>query len=275
VAIGAGGGPPVAALLGDVRPWASIRLAAGPALRDCPQMHAGGLAATGPRAYRAAMPTTPFAGLPAEAFDFYEALAANNTRPWWQEHRGEYEQHVRGPLAELLAELEPEFGPGHLFRPYRDARFSKDKSPIKDHQGAFVGLEDAVGYYVQVSAAGLMVAGGWYAPQGQQIARFREAIEAGHATSVRAMLAALERTGWEVDGRPLKTRPRGVDADHPDLDLLRFRALTAARHYPVEPWMGTRRALTTVRSGWRAIRPITEWLADHVGPATDPSLPPA
>jgi len=215
-----------------------------------------------------------FTGLPAEAFDFYQGLAANNTRPWWQEHRGEYEEQVRTPMQALLAELEPEFGTGHLYRPYRDARFSRDKAPIKDHQGAVVGLEDSVGYYVQVSAAGLMVAGGWYAPAGQQLARFREAIAAGHAIEVRRMLRTLEKQGWRVDGRLLKTRPRGIDPDHPDLDLLRMRALTAAKDYPVEPWLGGRRALTTVRTGWRQLRPLIEWLADHVGPAQDPALPP-
>jgi uncharacterized protein (TIGR02453 family) len=220
------------------------------------------------------MTTRGFTGIPAEAFDFYEALAADNTRSWWQEHRGAYEEHVRGPMAALLEELADEFGAGHLYRPYRDARFSRDPSPIKDHQGGLVGLEDAVGYYVQVSANGVMVAGGWYAPQGQQLARYRAAIEAGHAAELRAMLRTLQRQHWELDGRPLKTRPRGVDPDHPDLDLLRFRSLTASRHHAVEPWLGTRRALTTVRREWRQLTPLVEWLADHVGPGTDPSLPP-
>jgi uncharacterized protein (TIGR02453 family) len=222
------------------------------------------------------MPTTQtkFSGLPAEAFDFYDALAANNTRPWWQEHREEYERDIRAPLEALLAELADEFGSGRLFRPYRDTRFSRDKSPIKDHQGAFVGLEDAVGYYVQVSAGGLMVAGGWHSPEGKQVQRFREAIDSGHATTVRGMLATLAKHGWEVDGQPVKTRPRGVPADHPDLDLMRFRALTVMRSYAPKPWMGTRRTLRTVRDGWRQIRPLTEWLADHVGPATDPAIPP-
>ena len=101
-----------------------------------------------------------FTGFPVEAFDFYERLAADNTRTWWNAHKDEYQQRVRGPLQELLDELAEEFGAAHVFRPYRDARFSKDKTPIKDHQGAFVGVEDAIGYYVQISAAGLMVAGG-------------------------------------------------------------------------------------------------------------------
>jgi uncharacterized protein (TIGR02453 family) len=215
-----------------------------------------------------------FEGIPVEAFEFYETLAVHNTRAWWQEHKGDYERLVKGPLVALLDELTDEFGEPHVFRPYRDTRFSKDKTPIKDHQGGFVPIEDAVGYYVQIAAGGLMVAGGWYAPAGPQVGRFRAAVEAGHAAHVRSLIATLRKQGWEVDGNPLKTRPRGVDPDHPDLDLLRFRSLTASRSYPVEAWLGTRKTLTTVRNGWRQLQPLTEWLADHVGPAVDPALEP-
>lgn len=210
-----------------------------------------------------------FEGLPAEAFDFYDALAANNTRPWWNEHKADYTRFVRDPLAALLSELSAEFGEGHLFRPYRDARFSKDKTPIKDHQGGVVQVEDAIAYYVQVSSSGVMVAGGWYAPQGEQIARYRAAVDGPPGAELERMLASMKRS-WHVDGRPVKTRPRGVAADHPRIELLRNRALTVSRHYPVEPWLGTRKALTTVRSSWRSMRPLIEWLADYVGPATDP-----
>ncbi len=213
-----------------------------------------------------------FDGFPVEAFDFYETLAAHNTRAWWQSHKDDYQRLVREPMTRLLAELSDEFGDAHLFRPHRDTRFSKDKTPMKDHQGGYVAIEDAVGYYVQISASGLMVAGGWYSPQGAQVVCYREAIESGHAALVRKLMATAQRQGWEIDGQPLKTRPRGVDPDHPDLDLLRFKALTASRQYGVEPWMGTRRALTVVRNGWRQIAPLTEWLGDHVGPAQDPSL---
>jgi uncharacterized protein (TIGR02453 family) len=216
----------------------------------------------------------PFRGLPVEAFEFYDALTLDNSRTWWQEHRSEYEQQVRAPMTALLGALEEEFGPGQLFRPYRDVRFAKDKSPIKDHQGAFVEIEDAVGYYVQVSAQGLMVAGGWYSPRGAQLSRFRAAVAEGHAGAVRTMIARLAKQGWQIDGRPLKTRPRGVDPDDPHLDLLRMRALTAAKQYPVEPWLGTSKALTTLRTGWRQLRPLVEWLGEHVGPGEDPREPP-
>lgn len=214
-------------------------------------------------------PAPRFEGFPIQAIEFYEALAEHNTRPWWQEHKADYEAHVRGPMIALLAELSAEFGEPHVFRPYRDARFSKDKSPIKDHQGAVIKLEDAIAYYVQISASGLMVAGGWYAPEGVQVARYRESVAGPAGAELERILRGMRRS-WEIDGRPLKTRPRGVEPDHPRIDLLRNRRLTVARHNPVEPWLGTRSALTKVRSGWRSMRPLIEWLADYVGPAGDP-----
>ena len=213
-----------------------------------------------------------FSGIPAEAFDFYAELAANNTRAWWLEHKADYERYVRGPLTALLAGLADEFGAAHLFRPYRDTRFSKDQPPLKEHQGGFVGAEDAIGYYVEISAAGVLVAGGWYAAQGQQTARYRAAVAEGNAAHLRGLIAALRAQDWAVDGKPLKTRPRGIAADHPDLDLLRFRVLTSARKYDVQPWMGTAEAAGRVRADWRQLRPLVDWLADHVGPATDPAL---
>lgn len=232
--------------------------------------HNGGMSS--PAGRRKAHVDSPprFEGFPAEAFDFYAALEVNNTRPWWQEHKAQYEQSVRGPLVSLLSELEEEFGTPHVFRPYRDARFSKDKSPIKDHQGGVVNVEDAIAYYLQVSASGIMIAGGWYAPEGQQIARFRESVVGPAGAELERILAGMART-WRMDGNLLKTRPRGYDMDHPRIELLRHRRLTVARDYAVEPWLGTRKALTTVRTQWRAMRPLIEWLADYVGPAGDPS----
>lgn len=210
-----------------------------------------------------------FRGFPAEGFDFYAALAANNSKAWWTEHRARYEEFVKAPLASLADELAAEFGEGKMFRPYNDTRFHKGKPPIKEHQGVAVDIEDAVAYYVQVSAEGVMVAGGWYSPMGGQIERYREAVEGPRGTELESMLKKLARR-FELDLDQLKTRPRGIDADHPRLDLLRNRRVVGIRRYPVEPWLGTRKALTSVRDDWRALRPLVEWLADNVGPGSRP-----
>ena len=174
---------------------------------------------------------TRFTGFPADAFGFYADLELDNTKAFWADNKQRYEAAVAGPLSDLLDDLEDEFGAGRLFRPYRDVRFSADKSPYKEHQGGYVEVGPACGYYVQVSSAGLMVGAGWYDSTGEQV----------------------------------KTRPRGVPADHRDLDLLRHRTMVVSATFPYdEPWLGTRTAGTKVRTAWRKSRPLVEWLADNV-----------
>jgi len=212
--------------------------------------------------------TDRFDGFPEQAFEFYRALAANNTKPWWNDHRGEYDQYVKAPFIALTTELEPTFGAAKLFRPYNDTRFHKGE-PLKTQQGASVMLEDGVGLYVQVSADGLMTAGGWYAPGGEQMRRYREAVDGPAGAELERLMTVLPKK-FTVDGNQLVTKPKGVDADHPRLDLLRNRRLTVARNYSVEPWVSTRKALSVIRKDWNTILPLLEWLADHVGPAEDP-----
>lgn len=212
---------------------------------------------------------TRFTGFPVAAFEFYDSLALDNTRAWWTAHKAEYESVVRRPMTDLLAELEGEFGAAHVFRPYRDVRFAKDKTPYKDHQGGFVGAEDGIGWYVQVSASGLMVAGGWYSPVAVQVRRYRESVDSPVGGELEAALAVARRAGLTVGGDVMKTRPRGVPEDHPRLELLRHRSLTVARELGIPGWVGTGTALTRVRTLWRAMTPLVDWLVDHVGPADD------
>ena len=211
-----------------------------------------------------------FTGFPAAGFAFYEQLAAHNTKAWWSQHRSTYDECIKAPMDALLAELEGEFGEGKVYRPYRDTRFSKDKAPLKDHQGAVVMIEDATGYYVQVSASGLMVGGGLYAPAPSQLARLRAAIASAAGVTLESALARLRRGSWEIDGAPLKTRPKGYSADAPRMDLLRMTRVVALKTYDDPKTLESRKALDVVRRDWRAITPMMEWLADHAGPEGDP-----
>ena len=93
-----------------------------------------------------------FCGIPESALKFYHDLAANNTKSWWELNRGIYDSSVRAPITELMSELEAEFGSFKVFRPYRDVRFGKDKTPIKDHQGAVIQVED--GAHAEVAQRG-------------------------------------------------------------------------------------------------------------------------
>ena len=79
-----------------------------------------------------------FSGIPVAALDCYEDLEADNSKAFWTAHKEIYDGCVRAPIVELTAQLEEQFGPAKIFRPYRDVRVSKDKTPYKTHQGAVV-----------------------------------------------------------------------------------------------------------------------------------------
>jgi uncharacterized protein (TIGR02453 family) len=201
-----------------------------------------------------------FTGFGEGVVEFYDGLIADNSKAYWTDQRAVYEADVRAPMQALLADLEPEFGPGKIFRPYRDVRFSRDKTPYKTHCGATAGP-----FYVQVGADGLMAAGGYYQMAPDQVARFRAAVDdERRGTDLEKRLAALE--GLTVAGETLKTRPRGYDPDHPRIDLLRHKGLYAWRAWEPDDVLHEPGTLDRVARTWRMLRPLMEWLADHVGP---------
>ncbi|MGI8693352.1 MAG: DUF2461 domain-containing protein [Geodermatophilaceae bacterium] len=202
-----------------------------------------------------------FTGFPDSAIVFYEGLEADNSKTYWTKNRQIYDDDVRAPMLAMLAELEPEFGPASVYRPYRDVRFSKDKTPYKTAVAAGAG-----GYYVQLSADGLMVAGGYYDTASDQVERLRRAVDDDvQGAALERIVATLRRGGWDIGGHRLKTRPRGYDADHPRIELLKHRTLIAHRHWEPAPWLHTARAKQRVQKAWRDLAALDVWLATNVG----------
>jgi uncharacterized protein (TIGR02453 family) len=207
-----------------------------------------------------------FDGFPAEAFTFYERLEADNSKAFWNAHKADYQRFVREPLELLADELEPEFGEAAVFRPYRDTRFSADKSPYKTHQGMFVERFSGTGFYLQVSADGMHASGGFHSHAPDQVERYRVAVDVESSGVVlEAIVADLVKGGLSIGGDKLKTRPRGVPADHPRVELLRHRSLTASRDWPAGPPLHSRDALGLVLQTWRQLAPLCDWLEEHVG----------
>ena len=203
-----------------------------------------------------------FTGIPVAALDFYDDLEVDNTKSFWEAHKGVYQESVEAPMKALMTALEPEFGSGKVFRPYRDVRFAKDKTPYKTHQGAFVAAGPATGWYVEVSARGLRTGAGFYEADSARLAAFRSAIvDDRTGTELETILATLAGDGWEISGEQLKTAPRGYDKEHPRIGLLRHKQLFAGKAHGFEPVIHTAAALDVVRDDWRALRPLVEWVA--------------
>ena len=209
-----------------------------------------------------------FSGWPAEALDFYDGLTADNSKTYWTSHRAVYDELVLAPMAELVDELAAEFGDTKIFRPYRDVRFSPDKTPYKTHIGAMVGSG-----YVQLSAHGLAAGDGMYVMAPDQLDRYRRAVASDRTgPELEQVIATVEKAGIGVSGRDrLKSAPRGYPADHPRIGLLRYKGLVAWQEWPPAAWLGTAEAKDRVVTFLRTTRPLSEWLAGQVGPSMAPA----
>ncbi len=201
-----------------------------------------------------------FAGIPHAAADFYAELEQANTPEFWAANRQRYERDVRAPMAALLAELEGEFGAGKVFRPQRNLRFSKDKTPYKTHQGGYVATGERTGWYAEVSADGFRLGGGCYFMEPGTLAAYRNAVDGPRGVALERIVTDLREAGWEIGGSTLRTAPRGWGREHPRIALLRHTSVTAMRWIEDADVVTTPVLVEQVGAGWRQVRPLVEWL---------------
>jgi uncharacterized protein (TIGR02453 family) len=161
-----------------------------------------------------------------------------------------------------------EFGPFHMFRPHNDLRFAKGKPPYKTHQGAYGESEAGAGFYVQLSASGLMAGTGYYAMAKDQLERFRDAVSADATGAEIAAIVARLPTTYTVGAiGELKSAPRGIPKDHPRIELLRRKGLMVSKDFGAPKWLQTKEAAHKVRSFWLSAADLNGWLDANVGPS--------
>ena len=214
-----------------------------------------------------------FKGWPRALIEFYDELEVHNTKAWWEAHKATYEQDVKAPMEALLEELRGEFGEAKLFRPYRDIRFSKDKTPYKLECAATIRDPKGGGYDLARE-------------------RRRAGRRWGHVPLRRGSAGALPRRGGPItqrrgpgqagrrvgEGRvralrarrALKTVPRGSE-DHPRGDLLKRKGVISVRATrPRKGVVHSAKARDWVTETLRAGSDMATWLRKHVGPGTEP-----
>ena len=187
-----------------------------------------------------------------QTFAFLEALAENNTRVWFEEHKQEYEDFVRTPALDFIADMsdempaisrhflaQPKKVGGSLMRVQRDTRFSRDKTPYKTNIGIQfrheVGKDvHAPGYYLHIAPGECFLAIGLWRPEADALFRIRNAIVEHPDAWIAARDDRDFRRHFTLEGDSLVNAPRGFAKDHPlveDLkrkDFIGVAALSAA-----------------------------------------------
>jgi uncharacterized protein (TIGR02453 family) len=179
-------------------------------------------------------------------FDFLKELKSNNTREWFAENKGRYEDTLKDPALRLIEDFGPELRglsrhflatPRSLFRIYRDVRFSKDKSPYKTHAGIHFRHEQsknayAPGFYLHVEPGQVFVGLGIWHPETKALRLIREHIAEEPDQWKRVSRAKKFRETFELQGDRLKRAPKGFDPDHPLIEDLKWKDYIAVKNLP-------------------------------------------
>jgi uncharacterized protein (TIGR02453 family) len=200
-----------------------------------------------------------FDGWRGDFVGFFRGLEMDNSKRYFEAHRAQYENEVRGPMEALTAELSPILGPVKLFRINRDVRFSADKSPYKTNVAAVVGR-----LYIHLDARDFFVATGAHMPDNGWLTRYREAVAGPAGHDLARVVEEMQAAGMNVGGNPLKTAPRGYPADHPRIEMLRWREVGTGRSFGLEPWIATPAVKERVLDAWESMRPLSDWLVANV-----------
>jgi uncharacterized protein (TIGR02453 family) len=202
-----------------------------------------------------------FKGWRGDFQGFFVGLKLNNSKTYFDGHRKQYDEEVKGPMLALLADLEPEFGPAHLSRPNRDIRFAADKSPYKTN----IYADSREGGYVALDADNVTAAGGRYMVEPEQLARFRKAVAADRpGRELAGIVAALRKKGYEIGGQELKRVPSPYPQDHPRAELLKHKRLIYWKTWPIGPWVATAKVRDRVAQAWRDGQELNRWCAKHM-----------
>ena len=219
-----------------------------------------------------------FQGFPPEAFTFFAGLENDNSKAYWEANKTVWENKVHKPMQKFLEALEEEFPPLRLFRPNRDIRFSKDKSPYKLWIGATSESRGVggVGFYVRLDSSGLKTACGAYVMARDQLERFRAAIDHDlYGTQFEEMthtLATLSLPVTPGGEAPLKMVPPGYAKDHPRADFLRWKGAVIVKDFDgIQEWLHTPEAVEKVKAVWHGAEPLKDWLDIHMGPSQESS----
>lgn len=220
-----------------------------------------------------------FEGIPPGATRLLVELSLRQDKLWYAAHKSEIEAVAQAPLRALVADAVPALRKLYprqdltpkSFRLHRDVRFSRDKSPFKDHAAAvvMVGADKQPGsavaaLYLQVGLDEGGAAGLW-SMQPEQLTRFRRAVlHERHGARLVTLLRAAEAKGHRViSAAQLSRAPRGVDPAHPRISLLQRKGL--ALDFPAIP---ARLRHSKALLAWcidraRETAPTVRWLLQH------------
>jgi len=206
-----------------------------------------------------------------EILSFLKELKVNNNRDWFNTHKPRF-QEIQLEAKEFYEEIKQgmfqfdEIENFKMFRIYRDVRFSKDKTPYKPHfAGSYsrTGKRLRGGYYLRIRPGETFLAGGFWAPNKEDLFRIRKEFEISDV-EIREILEAPDFKrifGGQLEGEELKTAPKGFQKDDPAIDLIRKKGFIAVRHFSDKEVLSPDFSKEVLNS-FKALRPFFDYMSE-------------
>jgi len=212
-----------------------------------------------------------------KTFDFLRALRRNNNRTWFNDHKADFERHVRDPYLQFITDMQaplakisqhyradPKKSGGSLFRIYRDTRFANDKTPYKTWAAARFFHErrhqmPAPSFYLHLQPGDCFAGGGIWHPEPPTLKKIRDFVYENPATWKKATHGKKFRETFTMWGESLSRPPRGYDASHELIEDLKRKNFAAGVGFN-DAVATSSELMPTVVSTFKQIAPMNDYL---------------
>jgi len=218
--------------------------------------------------------TTQKSIVPASSLEFLKSLRQNNNRDWFNARKDEFLEEqaaIENFAVQLLAELnahdliETQSGKKSLHRIYRDTRFSKEKIPYKTNwSGSFSRATKQLrgGYYFHIEPGNSFVAGGFQAPNAEDLKRIRDDISFDSAPLRKILKSkSFVETFGNLQGEQVKTTPKGYDKESEAIDLLRYKQFLLIKKFTDEDVLSPT-FLKGANQAFKNMRPFFNYMSE-------------
>ncbi len=212
-------------------------------------------------------------------FEFLTDIAENNNREWFLENKKRHDLakiNVLEFTIELL-DLMKAFDVSLInttaascqSRIYRDIRFSKNKTPYKTNIGIIIGPQGKKGtgacYYLHIQPGASFAAGGYWMPEAEDLKKIRQEIDYNSADfkSILEKKSFRETYGELSAEDKLKTSPKGFDAQHPEIELLKLKSFTVSHPFK-DSFLMNKSAAEKISEIWKELYPLNNFLQEAV-----------
>lgn len=215
-------------------------------------------------------------GFQPDTFRFLQDLASNNSREWFEAHKGDYQRAVKKPadlfrpaLQDALEALTGRALASKQFRINRDLRFSKDKTPYNTHirmafwptGSAFDGKQaQPPSFFLSIEVDHIRFGTGCMAFSRPVLGAYLSGLEASEGTTLDELLTGLKARDFEVSAPDLAKPPRGFPRDHAHADLARHKGLAVWKTLAGPDAVQGETAVAALAKEWGPTLPFWKYL---------------